>query len=230
MVRAHRKTFGFTLIELLVVVAIIGVLTGLMMFGISRARLAANRTVCASNLRQLGVAFAMYCENHRGQFPQSTHTTGSSRITQSWLYTLLPYISNRNDIRICPVDNKAEQRKKVAGSTSYVMNEMICVPQTGAVLNVNKIRNAGDTFVLFTGADSRGVGNTNDHIHATEWLNSGWSAIIQDIEPDRFRTRDTPDHTSGDSNNLMADWSVRNFSAQELKRQVEAGVFLAAPK
>ena len=46
---------GFTLIELLVVVSIIALLIALLLPTVKRARENARRTVCASNLRSLGL-------------------------------------------------------------------------------------------------------------------------------------------------------------------------------
>jgi prepilin-type N-terminal cleavage/methylation domain-containing protein len=60
---------GLTLLELLVVIAIIGVLAGLLLPSLARARQSATRVPCASNLRQLTQAWLMYAEEHQGRLP-----------------------------------------------------------------------------------------------------------------------------------------------------------------
>ena len=60
---------GFTLIELLVVVAIIGVLMALMLPVLGRAKKTSQQTVCASNLRQIGMALAIDLEDRHQRFP-----------------------------------------------------------------------------------------------------------------------------------------------------------------
>src|SRR6187399_536737 len=64
-----RKRSGFTLVELLVVIGIIAVLIAILLPTLNRAREAANKTACLSNLRQLGQAAIIYCNENKGRFP-----------------------------------------------------------------------------------------------------------------------------------------------------------------
>ena len=63
------RTQAFTLIELLVVIAIIGILAALLLPAMASAREKGRRTVCLSNVRQIGLGIQMYAQDNDGRIP-----------------------------------------------------------------------------------------------------------------------------------------------------------------
>ncbi len=64
---------AFTLIELLVVIAIIGILAALLLPVLAKAKASAQRTVCASNTRQINFALHLYANDHADRLDNFTN-------------------------------------------------------------------------------------------------------------------------------------------------------------
>jgi prepilin-type processing-associated H-X9-DG protein len=67
----HHRTTAFTLVELLVVIGIIAILVAMLLPTLNRAREAAKASTCLSNLRQCGIALALYATDSKGYIPAS---------------------------------------------------------------------------------------------------------------------------------------------------------------
>ena len=90
--RANRVVKpGFTLIELLVVMSIVSVLLAVLLPSLRAAKRQAQRAVCASRLRQLGIAHVMYQQSHDGWIVPATQANG---VDEYWYNTLGPYFEH----------------------------------------------------------------------------------------------------------------------------------------
>jgi len=96
---------GFTLIELLVVIAIIAILMALLLPAVQKVREAANKMLCASNLRQIGIASHNYHNDYFKLPPGYVGplVPGDASYAFTWnrqwsgvLVILLPYMEQDN--------------------------------------------------------------------------------------------------------------------------------------
>ncbi|MEA2733918.1 MAG: hypothetical protein QOE14_369 [Humisphaera sp.] len=71
---ANRTPRAFTLVELLVVIGIIAILVGILLPSLTRAREAANRAACLSNLRSIGQMYLLYAQDNKRQIPLGTQS------------------------------------------------------------------------------------------------------------------------------------------------------------
>jgi prepilin-type N-terminal cleavage/methylation domain-containing protein len=110
-----RSRKGFTLIELLVVIAIIAILAAILFPVLGRAKEAAKKTACTSNMKQIGTAFLLYEQDYDDRLPDrrdlKSAFPGGYRPWTSWPPSdpraawasgaLKPYTKN-DGIWVCP--------------------------------------------------------------------------------------------------------------------------------
>lgn len=96
--RTRSTQSAFSLIELLLVIAIMGILLGLLLAAVQKARSAAHRIECANNLKQIGLALHSYHDAHRSLPPgMSREIDGGAYPFLSWNARVLPYLE-QNDL------------------------------------------------------------------------------------------------------------------------------------
>lgn len=123
----RRSRGGFTLVELLFCLLIIVYLIALLLPALRGAREQVRRVRCASNLRQLGAAFAMYAANQKGWIPRV-----SSWRTPEWGWwplTMQPYLGIKPQVeeeRLWQVRVlQCESHPCEDIPTAYVMNSYV---------------------------------------------------------------------------------------------------------
>jgi prepilin-type N-terminal cleavage/methylation domain-containing protein len=154
---------GFTLLELLAVVATIGILAALLLPVLGKAKIRAQQTRCATNLRQLGYAWVMYYNDNAGRLVESYPVNNSNAwvlgdmtipeqagdldlLRRGKLYSYNPNV----DIYRCPADKGVRLgTKSVATVRSYSMSSFM-----GARASNEAIPAGTTLFIPFFAKDS----------------------------------------------------------------------------
>ena len=185
---------GFTLVELLVVIGIIALLISILLPSLNQAREQARQTQCLSNLRQLGLAFVMYANDHQGNLPVRNTSAGAGWKHWDWIYwqknpgafppgvdihdsPVVRYMAagtKRVPVEAlrCPSDLNYDQRPY---SFSYTVNYFVMT--NGAItrkqpfdrsLNLARVKNASRKILAIEEDDRSG--NTTSALNDGVWI------------------------------------------------------------
>ena len=129
---------GFTLIELLVVIAIIAILAAILFPVFIRAKKNAKNTSCVQQMKQYGLAFIRYTDDHGGGLPHSySPIWPGGQNEYCWMEAIAPYIQSKNKrpgatFFGCPSALPSEK----ASNTTYAMSWYHCANNGGKGANL----------------------------------------------------------------------------------------------
>ena len=114
---------AFSLIELLVVISVVAVCMGILLLPSRGPWVPATRIACVNNLKQVGLAFRIFAEDHGNKFPmQLSASEGGTLPFVEGPYTFRHFQTLSNElgtpkILLCPAD-----RQRALAATNFSMD------------------------------------------------------------------------------------------------------------
>jgi len=232
----HRSTplKAFSLAELLVCLGIIAILLFLSIAGLAYVRKASAVGICTSNLRQIGVGFDLYANDHNGGYPPHWGI-GFNGENLAWYGHIAPYITGwrgespgyMSKIFYCPANPRPFNARQTYISSAdnldqsygYNYQYLSSNPQWPSRRKIN-FQNMGEIVLA---ADIPTLGDTNDIVPFPEELES--IRLYPAMAPDRVNgLKAISQRHSGGCHILFLDGSVqwrnsRDFLGKDFKKR-----------
>jgi prepilin-type N-terminal cleavage/methylation domain-containing protein/prepilin-type processing-associated H-X9-DG protein len=158
---------GFTLIELLVVIAIIAILAAMLLPALSAARAKARQAVGLSNLKQIGLAMAMYTNDYNGFVSESSINNG----WPTWVALLLPYTGYRASLWINPNSPDISGISQSNAAAEAEKNSGVIDSEGGQLYDdMFGVQTIGINGIAFSGVDSNPTYASINNITWPSWL------------------------------------------------------------
>ncbi len=175
IIRIPKLNRGFTLIELLVVIAIIGILAGILLPVLSRARESARKTQCMSNIKQIGMGLIMYANENSESFPSSS-ASNPAMASLNLLYNT--YISD-NKVFNCPSDTTVSAASN-AGMTVYAAGQTPAFGQNECSYGYDRWHTQADDADVAIAADRPPSGTPSDILNSDNHSARGQNVVYVD--------------------------------------------------
>jgi len=150
MKNQREKRRAFTLIELLVVIAIIAILAAMLLPALARAKARAQRSSCANNLKELGIAFKTWGLDNNDSYPMTVPTSSGGPPNQlqisggvaAYVYQVFGTMSNEVStakLLVCPTDSGTTVHTNLLMLLNATLNEAVgsATPQQFSICNIN---------------------------------------------------------------------------------------------
>lgn len=226
---------GFTLIELLVTIAIIALLTAILFPVFARAREQARKASCQSNLKQLGLAVAMYLQDYDETYPfQNLGYHNADGTTAHWYDGLQPY-TRSYQVWICPTSGPVTKYSSgreysygvnlcgTSPNADYSIGQGFgdsitepCTP-TGAALKLSAVGNPSQ--VIYAGDPaSNGIAGSSYGGLLVGYSNDTYIPVLHggQVGPFTGSVQSPVDESMGGGNYLFADGHVKYIQVQKL--------------